>query len=381
MKKLVLVFEKLLNIHLVKDVGQIPYLLGKHFGFDASIACMNIDTYAHAKTTVKGLKLEFTNFGSYLYLICNARKINVCMLFHIRAKSIYQGLIYKLLNPHGFLYIKSDLKDSVVPLVAKGKRGVLAQTYNRLLYNCFCRIVDLVSFETMAVFKAITSIADHKKMYLPNGFDVTLPQSLGVHPKDVAEKQDIILCVARHGTEQKNSELLLQALEKIDDLGSWKFIFAGEASQEFRNHCENFLKSNPQHVGKVILTGEISDRKPLFELYSQAKVFCLPSRWESWGLVCTEALYFGCALVMTREVVSAPDLTDNGRAGLLAGNENAVEWAEVLQNLMHDPKLVEHYSNQGRAHFNALFSWPDALAPLAQRLLSNQQQSAGEIAG
>jgi len=373
MKKLVLVFEKLLNIHLVKDVGQIPYLLGRHFGFDASIACMNIDTYEHAETTVKGLKLEFTNSGSYLYLILHARKIDVCMLFHIRAKSIYQGLIYKLLNPHGFLYVKSDLKDSVVPLVAQGKRGVLAQAYNRLLYNCFCRIVDLVSFETMSVFRAITSIADHKKMYLPNGFDVTLPQSLGVQPKHFTDKQDIILCVARHGTEQKNSELLLQALEKIDDMGAWKLIFAGEANQGFRNYCQEFLKRNPHHAGKVILTGEISDRKQLFELYNQARIFCLPSRWESWGLVCTEALYFGCALVMTREVVSAPDLTDNGKAGVLAGNEDAGEWAEVLQKLMHDPSLVELYSRRGSAHFNTLFCWPEALAPLAKRINATKE--------
>lgn len=370
MKRLVLVFEKLLNVHLVKDVGQIPYLLGRYFGFSVSIACMNIDRYTHLNNEVKGLKLHFVTLSSYIYLIFNARKIDVCMLFHIRAKSIYQGILYKLLNPKGFLYIKSDLKDTVLPLIASDKRSAWAQAYNQLIYNYFIRIVDLVSFETLQVYSSITSIPEQKKFYLPNGFDITLPEYYGISPKAISGKQNIILCIARHGAEQKNSELLLQAIEKIPDMGSWKIVFAGEATSDFIAYCDTFRLNNVRHADKIELLGQITDRKRLFELYNDSKIFCLPSRWESWGLVCTEALYFGCVLVMTREVISAPDLTNNGKAGLLAGNENSEEWASVLQKLMNEPEHMERYSVLGKKHFDKHFAWPDALAPLAQRLAS-----------
>jgi glycosyltransferase involved in cell wall biosynthesis len=368
MKRLVVIFEKLLNLHLVKDVGQIPFLLGRSFDFDTTIVCNNNDTYSYLDSCVKGLKLHFIGLHSYAYLVNKSHEIDVLMLFHLRAKTIYQGIIYKIFNPHGFLYVKSDLKETEPPIIDSTRRNVLSQLYNRIIFKVFARIVDLVSFETMRVFSAIDSIAEHKKMYLPNGFDVSLPHELGVTVKAVSEKKDVILCVARHGAEQKNSELLLHAIQKIHDVGDWKLVFVGEYTAEFKATVDRFLLDHPQLSGKISMVGEVTDRKLLFRYYNDSKIFCMPSRWESWGIACTEALYFGCTIVVTRELSSAQDLTDDGRAGFLAGNENADEWSEVLRNLMSDPSLLVRYSQRGREHFDRNFSWPANLAPLAERL-------------
>jgi len=370
MKRLDLIFEKLVNLHLVKDVGQIPYLLGKYFGFSVSIVCRENDRYDYFTDDPAAPKLIFVRRSSFFHLIIKARKIDVLMLFHIRHKSLCQGILFKLINPRGFLYLKSDLKEDAPPFVERGKRNFISQAYNEALYSLFCRMADLVSFETLRVYNAIKSLPEYKKLYLPNGFDVTLPDEIGIIPKAVSEKKDIILCVARHGSQQKNSELLLDALERIQDMGSWQLIFVGPATDEFSRRCKTFRREHPRHADKIMLAGEIRDRKQLFGFYNDAKIFCLPSRWESWGIVCTEALFFGCALIMTREVVSSPDLTDNGRAGLLAGNENADEWADILRALMNDPKKLEYLSTEGKKHFDSLFAWPKALEPLAQRLSS-----------
>ncbi|HTZ18831.1 MAG TPA: glycosyltransferase family 4 protein, partial [Dissulfurispiraceae bacterium] len=344
MKRLDLIFEKLLNLHLVKDVGQIPYILGKFFGFSVSIVCRDNDTYDYFRDDADAPKLIFVRWSSYFHLIRNAGKIDVLMLFHIRHKSICQGILYKLINPRGCLYLKSDLKEVLPPFIEKGKRNFISQAYNEAIYSVFCGMVDVVSFETQRVFNAIKSVPDHKKLYLPNGFDITLPEKMGIKPKSVPEKKEIILCVARHGSQQKNSELLLEALERIDDMGPWKIVFVGPATDEFKERCETFRHDHPNHADKILLAGEIRDRRQLFGYYNDAKIFCLPSRWESWGIVCTEALFFGCALIMTRELVSSPDLTDNGRVGLLAGNEDADEWANVLKGLMNDAERLGYLS-------------------------------------
>ncbi len=374
MKRLDLIFEKLLNLHLVKDVGQIPYLLGKYFDFSSSIICKNNDDYDYFGGDIHRPKLIFVRWSSYFYLIRNAGKIDVLMLFHIRHKSLYQGILYKLLNPGGFFYLKADLKEVVPPFIETGRRNAISQAYNKTVYSLFARMVDLVSFETKRVFDGVESIPDNKKIYLPNGFDVTLPQQLGVRPKGIAGKKDMILCVARHGAEQKNSELLLRVLGKIEDMGSWKLAFVGPCTREFLEGCEKFRLEHPRHADKIFLAGEISDRKLLFEYYNDAKIFCLPSRWESWGIVCTEALYFGCALIMTREITSAPDLTDNGRVGLLAGNDDVDDWTRVLRELMSDPARLEYLSAEGRRHFDGHFAWPKALEPLVQRLSWRQKK-------
>jgi glycosyltransferase involved in cell wall biosynthesis len=366
MKRLDLIFEKLVNLHLVKDVGQIPYLLGKFFGFSASIVCKNNDVYDYFQE--KGPQLIFVRWSSYFHLILNARKIDVLMLFHIRHKSLYQGILYKLINPKGFFYLKADLKEVLPPLIERGRRNIISHTYNKAVYALFSRMVDLVSFETRKVFSGIESIPDHKKIYLPNGFDVTLPEQMGILPKSIAAKKDIILSVARHGSEQKNSELLIKVLEQIKDMGSWKLVFVGPATKEFIQCCDTFRLEHPRHADKILLAGEVKNRKQLFDFYNDAKIFCLPSRWESWGIVCTEALYFGCVLVMTREVTSSSDLTDQGRTGLLAGNEDVDDWTNVLQGLMNDQARLEYLSIEGRRHFDKLFAWPKALEPLARRL-------------
>lgn len=367
MKKLVLIFEKLYNYHLVKDVGQIPYMLGKYFDYNATICCQNLDRYEHLEDSVKGLKLDFCQ-SSYLYLFKNAKSINICMLFHIRAKSIYQGLFYKFLNPSGFLYVKSDLKDTHLPFINKQGRNVFAKLYNRFWFNTFVKKVDLVSFETEEVFNKINDIPDHKKLYLPNGFDSELPIKMGIVVKPHHKKDNTILCIARHGTEQKNSELLLQAVERIKELGTWQIIFAGPTTAVFEKYVDNFKLLNPALGSNIILTGEISDREQIFNLYNSAKIFCLPSRWESWGLVCSEALYFGSVLVMTRELISAPDLTNHGKAGVLAGNENVEEWATALKELMQNPERMQDLSNNGRMHFDNVLSWPKTLKKLTDRL-------------
>jgi glycosyltransferase involved in cell wall biosynthesis len=368
MKRLDLVFEKLLDMHLVKDVGQVPYLLGRYFDFSASIVCRDNDVYNHLENEVKGLKLVFVRRNAYLHIIRNARRIDALMQFHIRPKSIYQGILYKLLNPGGIFYLKADLKEDEPQFIKKGRRNFISQCYNEAVYRLFVKMVDLVSFEPKRVFSAVTSIPERKKLYLPNGFDVTLPEEMGIRPKTVSEKKNIILCVARHGARQKNSELLLEALGKIGDLGDWRVFFVGPVEGGFPERLKAFRAEHPRHADRIVVAGEITDRKELFAYYNDAKIFCLPSRWESWGIVCTEALYFGCALIMTREVVSADDLTDNGRVGLLAANEDAEEWAGALTGLMHDPALMERLSAEGRRHFDEHFAWPKALEPLARRL-------------
>ncbi|WP_242846035.1 hypothetical protein [Clostridium novyi] len=47
------------NVNLVKEMGMIPYKLHKKFGYDAKIACYNLDEYTYLNEEVKGLKTRF----------------------------------------------------------------------------------------------------------------------------------------------------------------------------------------------------------------------------------------------------------------------------------------------------------------------------------
>ena len=131
MKKFVTLFEKTENFHLIKDVGQIPYLMHHYFGYDSTIVTYkNNDSYPYLEDEVQGLKLKFIpkvklgrySLSSLAYLFFNAKNIDVLHLFHHREKTYLNFLMYKWRNPNGIAFLKSDMGlnsikeyDGVVP--------------------------------------------------------------------------------------------------------------------------------------------------------------------------------------------------------------------------------------------------------------------------
>ena len=52
------------NIHLVKDVGKIPYVLQRYFGYDSYLICVQKAEFPYLKTEVPGLKLLYVDQSS-----------------------------------------------------------------------------------------------------------------------------------------------------------------------------------------------------------------------------------------------------------------------------------------------------------------------------
>ena len=93
--RFVTLFTRTENIHLLKDVGLVPYYLHRCFGVDASIATYkNSESYPYLEREVNGLKLEFfpkTKLGKLLdgisYLTKEGKNIDVLNLYHLNLSS------------------------------------------------------------------------------------------------------------------------------------------------------------------------------------------------------------------------------------------------------------------------------------------------------
>lgn len=373
-----LLFDTLENVHLHKDVGQIPFQLQKHFGYDTEIICHKArGGYGYIDGELKGLKLRFITTSPLLYLLLNAKKIDVLMLFHVKSASLYATILYKLLNPKGLVYVKYDLPDCELLYATWGNRNVITQLKRTILFRMFVRKLDLFSVECRRVYDKLTKIPASKKIHMPNGFDPDTAAYYGVVPKPFEEKENIILLVGRHGTRQKNSELLLQALEKMGGIGDWQIFFVGPMTEEFKRLKDAFIEEHPCYRGKIHFPGNIDDKKTLFDYYNRSKIFCFPSRWESWGLVCGEALCFGNVLVMSREIVSGDDLTDSGRTGFLLKGDEPEEWANTLTMLMSDEGMLREYYQYAREHFARNFIWKDILGKLVGKINQKLEKRCG----
>jgi glycosyltransferase involved in cell wall biosynthesis len=165
-------------------------------------------------------------------------------------------------------------------------------------------------------------IMDRLKI-LPSGTDFFQLKELGFEHPQKTNKENIIITVGRIGSEQKNNEMSLEALNGLD-LKEWKFVFIGPIEKDFLP-CTKNLPNN------IIFTGNIADRTEIYNWYKKAKVFCLTSKWESWCLAMADSLYFGCEIISTN-VGCFEDIT-NKEFGYEIKNANDLR--NILQKIIN----------------------------------------------
>ncbi len=103
----------------------------------------------------------------------------------------------------------------------------------------------------------------------------------------------------------------------------------------------------------------------MYEYYNRAKIFCLTSRDESFGLVYTEALSYGNFIVST-EVGAVLDITNNLEYGTLIENKN--ELAEKLESLItSETKLLNSY-NFSMKYAKENFDWYNIIDKLEEKI-------------
>lgn len=359
-KKLTLFFtiKEFEKIHLYKDVGLVPYYLGKEYDLDVDIVYCNkekkeipkkfrdislieIPYYKTWKIIKKIEKFQFfENINFYKYLLKNAKKINYLMFFHMTVEKFFLIFLYKYLNPNGKIYLKLDMSEKSIKNLNKKRIGFFRK---KMLEK-----IDLISCESKDSFIEINQNGFNKikindKISLVfNGFDEEYLIRNKIKIKSFEEKENIMITVGRIGTEQKNNEMLLAALTNID-LKNWKIYIIGPFTKKFKIKYDEFIKNNQDKKENVILIGNIEDKNLLYDYYNKAKIFLLTSRWESFGIVLSEALRFGDYIISTN-VGAAKDITDNGRIGIVTEIEDILQFKnEILKVINNKVNLQEKY--------------------------------------
>lgn len=164
--------------------------------------------------------------------------------------------------------------------------------------------------------------------------------SYGLSRKPFAEKENMMVCVGRIGCHQKNTEMLLDALRKVD-LKDWKIYMLGPVTSgfdlsdggDFQRKIDRFFEECPQHRGKVVFTGMVYDQKEVFGYYNRAKVLVMTSRHESWGNVYSEAAALGCYILST-DVGGATLCSNDWKFGYKLQQEDADGLALALNDMV-----------------------------------------------
>lgn len=332
-------YLKTSNVNLVKDMGMIPYKLYKKYNYKSTIVTFENGDYPYLKREVEGLKIEFvknrfnsSSIDGGLHLLSNGSKIDILQIFHVTMSSLIYSIVYKMKNKHGKIYLKLDSSHKLVERIdGLGNFGL------KLLKYFFSKI-DYISIEQKVLYEQLLKrlpYIKNKLFILPNGVDFQYLSEVGLNYK-YDEKKNIILSVARIGTEEKNTLMLMEAFAKIENIenSNWQLHLVGGIEKDFLKTIDEFFCKYPQLKEKVIFFGNIEDRYELYIKYREAKIFSLTSEFESFGIAFIEAAAFGDVIVST-DVGIAKELIENNNGALVKSGDT-----EALS------KKLEEYINK-----------------------------------
>ncbi len=369
-KTFVTIFDRTRNFHLVKDVGQIPYHISQEHEYISKIVtCKNEDNYSYLDNEVKGLQIDFIknfkifkiNFGVIFYLIKNAKNINVLHQFHIRNYTLIYAMVYKILNKKGLNYIKADADEK--DLIQRGT--IIKKKY----HNIINKYVDLISFETNEIVRLAQeeNISFKNKFFkISNGIDEKYLEKLDLNKIDCTKKENVIIYVARIGTYQKNTELFLDVIERVQ-LEDWKVYLIGEIDNKFKSFIQHYFEKNKHLVDKVIFLGNINSRKEIYNYYKKSKIFCMTSRFEGFPLVYPEAIYFG-NFILTTNVSGSIDITDNNKYGKIVSDFSVESFSVILNDLILSSKINFALCQEIRKFAIENFTWQSIVSVLDKKL-------------
>jgi glycosyltransferase involved in cell wall biosynthesis len=170
----------------------------------------------------------------------------------------------------------------------------------------------------------------------------------------------IILYVGRV-TFQKNLEVLINAASRLKEKPIIRVIGDGDSL----NAVILLARAMKVELDVLPFTENLSS------IYSEADVFCLPSRWEGFPNVVGESLAHGLPVVGFAGCAGIPSLVENFKSGVVAsGNGDPVTLSEALEQALSynwDPETVRKTTEKfSLMHFAD--SWESVLSPTGNLL-------------
>lgn len=149
--------------------------------------------------------------------------------------------------------------------------------------------------------------------------------------------------------QRKGSAVLLQAFEIVR-----------REIPDAELHLVGGIKAAVDRPGVVshgfVACSTLAGRGQFDHLFATASVFCLPSRYEPFGIAFVEAMLAGLPCVGSRSW-AMPEIIDEGKTGWLVDDGSVEELAAVLIAALRDPAKCAAMGALGRERSLGRFTW------------------------
>ncbi|WP_087718002.1 glycosyltransferase family 4 protein [Salinicola salarius] len=173
-----------------------------------------------------------------------------------------------------------------------------------------------------------------------------------------------LLCIATI-TPRKGQDLLVEALSGLTSL-PWQcdLIGALDRADAYVDEVRKAIDAHQLNERIRLLGSQPTDR--LTEHYRQADLFVLPSHYEGYGMVITEALAHGLPVVTTTGGALAHTLPDAAGIKVPPGDVTALR--DALKRMLEEPETYRRYQTGAREIRDTLGDWNRAAEAFGQAL-------------
>ncbi len=217
-------------------------------------------------------------------------------------------------------FINYKLSDYILPFLSAG----------RLKNSHFNHFADCLNFKRIAVRTDFEGEFIHKNYFVKKErlYNVPLSSDVRITQNEVTKlmtkKENFCFHISSIAQKRKNVLRLIKAAKKFN----FKLIIAGNPGTKEES---KFLYDEIGNARNIDILGFINEEKKK-DLYSRAKVFCLPSLQEGVGIVALDAGLYGCEIAIT----SIPGPKEYYADMAIQVNPNSVDSiGEAICNLMN----------------------------------------------
>jgi alpha-maltose-1-phosphate synthase len=167
---------------------------------------------------------------------------------------------------------------------------------------------------------------------------------------------------------RKGGDLLLAAFRLVkEEIPDARLVIAGPTDLAVEQPGVEVLG----FIAKDTPSGEQELRRQ----YSEAHVFCMPSRFEGFAISFLEAMWFGLPCVSTHPPWSPPEMIVDGETGFTVAPEDTSALAARLVLLLRDGRLASDMGERGRRRVLELFTWPAVALRIEAALIAAAKEA------
>lgn len=191
-----------------------------------------------------------------------------------------------------------------------------------------------------------------------------LPETEAIYQQMKADTSPLKLLYIGRFEPRRNIPFIIDVFKQVlEQNAQAKLYMIGSGNERYLQECFEYMQQCG--VRDSVVWQKQMKQNQLPAIYENADFFLLPTRYEIFGMVLLEAMYFGTAVLTTRNG-GASMLIHNEENGMVFDNCDAKVWAEWILSMSNKKEKLLEMQEQASATICGSFLWDSVCTAFEQ---------------